>query len=693
MTSHSGRVIRQMLAMALTVALGFQSALAGPVEPGGRTAKDAGARRASGQPCPKLSPDLEETLQSAEKEEAKAARTLGEIRRERLARAARPEAETDSDSTPAEDARQVIVQLDDLAAQTALKAQVARLNGRITRTHEAAGLVTIELPLSRVRELAAERAVAYVSPDRPVKSLGHVTITTGAAQVRNLAGDGLLDGSGIGVAVLDSGIDQNHSLLKHADNHPGVVERRNFTDGNGFDDPYGHGTHVATMLAGGHLSAGTYEGIAPGANLLNLTVLDASGQGRASDVIAAIEWCIQNKAKYNIRVINMSLGAPARDSYRLDPLCRAARRAFNAGIVVVAAAGNDGKDANGQKVYGGIHSPGIEPSVITVGAANTFGTNKRSDDVVTTYSSRGPTRGYYTDADGVKHYDDLIKPDLVAPGNKLIGASSNGGGAGSNYLAANYPVLDTGISARPKERVMYLSGTSVATPMVSGAAALLLEANPNLTPGLVKATLMYSAQLLKGFNTLEQGAGLLNIDGAVRLAKLIKADASSLACGEPMLTSQLPDQSSMIEAEPFLWSQGVITNYGVLYGSDLMTYWQGMYAEGILFIEATPVVNSAFTTVPSLVSSGVKFKSGPVTISNEGILFAEGILYTEGIIFIDGAILSDGILFSEKRVKGEGILFGDGILIVEGAVITDGIIFADNGGFGGDNTPAMQPAP
>jgi subtilisin family serine protease len=129
---------------------------------------------------------------------------------------------------------------------------------------------------------------------------------------------------------------------------------------------------------------------------------------------------LANRLLYNIKVVNMSLGAPAIDSYRNDPLCRAVRRLVDAGVVVVAAAGNNGKNGAGQKIYGQIHSPGDEPSAITVGASNTFGTNPRGDDTVTTFSSRGPTRGSWTGADGVKHYDNLVKPDLVAPGNKLV---------------------------------------------------------------------------------------------------------------------------------------------------------------------------------------------------------------------------------------------------------------------------------
>ena len=231
-----------------------------------------------------------------------------------------------------------------------------------------------------------------------------------------------------------------------------------------------------------------------------------------------------NKDKYNIRVANMSLGAAAIDSYRNDPLCRAARRLVDAGIVVVVAAGNNGKDAAGRKIYGQIHSPGNEPSVITVGAVNTYGTDGRNDDGITSYSSRGPTRSFSTDANSVKHYDNMLKPDLAAPGNKIIFAEAD-----NNYLVTQNPSLhavsnSSGSGSGAERRLMYLSGTSMATPLVSGAAALLIQINPKLTPNMVKMILMYTAQQLRGFNMLEQGAGELNVEGAVRLSKLIRPD-------------------------------------------------------------------------------------------------------------------------------------------------------------------------
>src|SRR5207248_4299077 len=176
--------------------------------------------------------------------------------------------------------------------------------------------------------------------------------------------------------------------------------------------------------------------------------------GSTSVLLSALNWILSpadptkavsssnplNKDKYNIRVVNMSLGAAAVSSYMNDPVCRASRALVDAGIVVVAAAGNNGKDANGNKIYGQIHSPGNEPSVITVGAVNTFGTDSHSDDGVATFSSRGPTRSHWTDASGVIHYDDLLKPDLIAPCNKLTYPESDlGNGITRNLIVTQNP--------------------------------------------------------------------------------------------------------------------------------------------------------------------------------------------------------------------------------------------------------------
>lgn len=234
-------------------------------------------------------------------------------------------------------------------------------------------------------------------------------------------GNAGLDGSGVGIAILDSGISTTHHTVSGR-----VAYSQDFTGEGRTDDPYGHGTFVAAMAAGKDTDySGTYSGVAVAAKLVNLRVLNSQGKGTVSAVLSALSVVLAKRATYNIRVVNMSLGTPAVDSYKNDPICRAVRLLVDAGIVVVAAAGNDGKDLLHPKLYGRIHAPGNEPSAITVGAANTFGTDARGDDGVTTYSSRGPTRSYWKDWSGTKHYDNLIKPDLVAPGNKVMGAAAN----------------------------------------------------------------------------------------------------------------------------------------------------------------------------------------------------------------------------------------------------------------------------
>src|SRR5205085_699284 len=160
--------------------------------------------------------------------------------------------------------------------------------------------------------------------------------------------------------LLSTGIDSTHKSFA---TNGKIKFSKDFTGENRTDDPWGHGTHVAAIAAGnGAPTSGAYEGIAPAANLVNLRVLNSQGFGTVSGVLAALDWLVANKNSYNVRVVNMSLGTPAISSYENDPLCNAVRKLVDSGVVVVAAAGNNGKNANGQKIYGAIHCPGNEPS-------------------------------------------------------------------------------------------------------------------------------------------------------------------------------------------------------------------------------------------------------------------------------------------------------------------------------------------
>ena len=469
----------------------------------------------------------------------------------------------------------LIVQSSSTSSLGLIGSLLQTVNGVLVATLSSLNLSIIDVTANSVDVLAADSSVAYVSLDTQVRSFGHVTTTTGAQQVRaqkNALGlSYMLDGSGVNIAILDSGIDTTHkSFTAQAGK---VIFSKDFTGENRTDDPYGHGTFVAAVAAGsGTPTGGKYEGVASAANLVNLRVLNSQGVGTVSGILKALDWIMANRLLYNVRVVNMSLGTPAINSYKNDPLCKAVRKLSDAGIIVVAAAGNNGKTATGQKMYGGIHCPGNEPSAITVGASNTFGSDPRNEDSIATYSSRGPARGFTTDSYGTRHYDNSVKPDLVAPGNKIVSAE-----AANNLLVKTHPELETYDYPTTNMKMMFMSGTSVSAPVVAGTAALLLEANPNLTPNMVKMILMYTAQPLAGFNTFEQGAGQVNVAGAVAVAKIVRTDLLGLftpAPGSSLLTQTAPSAQTTISSYAFPWAQGLVLNHATVTGKDLLNKYQ-----------------------------------------------------------------------------------------------------------------------
>jgi serine protease AprX len=366
----------------------------------------------------------------------------------------------------------------------------------------------LDLPNSLIQQLEARPEIFQVHHNRPISMENYRTsFAIGSRAVHRGLG---LTGTGVGVAVIDSGIATWHDDLTNQSpvSYPYGDQRVSaFVDFvNHRPLPYddqGHGTHVAGIVAGnGFDSNGQHAGVAPDASLVSLKVLDANGQGTISNIIAALDWVLANHAAYNIRVVNLSVGAAVRESYLTDPLTLAAKRVVDAGVTVVAAAGNRGRNANGSSQYGGVTAPANAPWVLTVGASTSNGTTNRGDDAVASFSSRGPT-----------FLDWSAKPDVVAPGQ---GAVSLADPLAAFYSSRSQFLLP---GAQPTAFLPYLvlSGTSMAAPVVSGTVALMLQANPTLTPNAVKAIVQFTAQDF-GYDALTQGAGLLNTVGAVRLA-------------------------------------------------------------------------------------------------------------------------------------------------------------------------------
>ncbi len=353
----------------------------------------------------------------------------------------------------------------------------ALVDGCQGKTLREIGLISalaIELPAHSLNELVRNRLVRKVWSDVTAYALLDVAVpTVGSSKVQEWG----YTGKGIVVAVIDTGI-YPHNDLVVPDNRILAWNDLINNQKKPYDDN-GHGTHVSGIIAGnGRSSDGKYKGMAPEARLVGVKALDDKGSGSLSTVIAGIDWCLNNLDNLNIKVINLSLGVTAQESYRTDPLCRAVDAAWRKGIVVCAAAGNAGPGLRS------INSPGISPSVITVGNIDDQNTLNPEDDRIHSSSSGGPT------------IDNLPKPDLIAPGTEITSLSHRGG-----YQA--------------------LTGTSMSTPMVAGAAAQILQKYPSITPDKLKQLLMKNARS-RGLGRNLQGAGELD------LSKIFKGPATKV---------------------------------------------------------------------------------------------------------------------------------------------------------------------
>jgi serine protease AprX len=314
----------------------------------------------------------------------------------------------------------------------------------------------------------------------PATSLALVTDVIRADQLSHG-----IDGSGIGVALIDSGVapvaglDGDGKVINGAD-----LSFDSQSDSMQYIDAYGHGTHMASIIAGNDGTRNGFRGVAPGAHIVNVKVGASDGSVDVSQVIAAIDWTVQhrNDPGLNIRVISLSYGTESLQNYRIDPLTTAVESAWRNGIVVVVSGGNGGTN------YPSLTDPATDPYVLAVGAADIGGTERKSDDRVADFSSRG---------------NAARSVDVLAPGVSIAGLRDPG-----SFIDDQNPgaVLDG--------RYFRGSGTSQATAITAGAVALLLDDRPNLTPDMVKAVLRDTATPIAGGNSRAQGGGLINVRAA-----------------------------------------------------------------------------------------------------------------------------------------------------------------------------------
>lgn len=480
---------------------------------------------------------------------------------------------------------------------------VASQGGRLKHKFLYINGAAYRIPVTALRSLENNPFVAYITPDRVNTSSDNATEVYPAAVMATAAyqqyGAGL-NGSGIGIAVIDSGVYQHDDLQNANASGSRIVYSQSFVSGDlSVNDAYGHGTHVAGIIAGNGKDSSTgypstYQGIATNANIINLRVLDQNGSGPDSVVIAAIDRAIQLQSTYNIRVINLSLGRPVYESYTLDPLCQAVEAAWQAGIVVVVAAGNSGRDNTyGEHGYGTINVPGNDPAVITVGATNTEGTPGRTDDIVASYSSKGPTV-----------LDHVAKPDLVAPGNRMTSLFSP-----NSTIATQYPSFAVAAPPGRPTKYMVLSGTSMATPVVSGAAALMLQQNPNLSPDTVKARMMKTAwkgypanswaydtlgnSYFSQYDIFTIGAGYLDVDAALNSTDVANGSAFS-----PIVTfNSATGQVSLVNGTSITWGKTIVWGNTIVWGQTLVWGANIVNSQTIVWGAATGVVWSDTTMV------------------------------------------------------------------------------------------------
>jgi serine protease AprX len=470
-------------------------------------------------------------------------------------------------------------------ARAAVRGLGAKLGGHAKHSLSTLPFQTLQIPSSALEALAANPAVEFVSPDSAVYAASpaarETTHVPGSATAPGSANQ-WWRGAGITVAVVDTGV------YPHGDFYS-LAGQFDFLNGAPAlpmvqTDTYGHGTHVAGMIGadGRNSLYAKFQGVGTQARVLSLRALDPSGKGNLSDVLHALDWLLTTGIRQQgVRVVNLSMGKSVDEAQAQDPLVRAVEAVWDAGVVVVVSAGNYGKDGHYT-----ITSPGNARKVITVGSLTDNGTGTNfSDDYVSTYSSRGPTM-----------YDKVLKPDLVAPGNKVIAPYAKNAQLGAT---TSYRVYCGYQGKGCIEKYLEMSGTSMAAAVVSGAVARMLDKDPSLTPSTVKARLMQTARKIPGDPTTV-GAGVLDVENAMNAKGTVAGQALS-----PLMNLDTATSTVYVQDPALLWGG---------------TEWSAgsLWPDGYLWADAA-----------------------------DGYMSSQGSLWPDGYLWADAYLWSNGFLWSE----------------------------------------------
>jgi serine protease AprX len=434
-----------------------------------------------------------------------------------------------------------IVQFRSGVDAAAERAAVRAAGGRVTRDLHVIHALGAALPGDAAGRLARDPRVAAVSGDAAVhtsaagqQSVGGASCATLGSRwqsidpcalktsfVQSLRVDKVwtdpnyaTQGEGAAVAVIDTGIAGDMPDFADADGTSRVIASVvTNPDATTATDRYGHGTHVAGIIAGNSYNRpatdpnyGAYRGVAPQATLVSVKVSDDAGATSLIDVIYGLQFVVDHKADYNIRVVNLSLDSTVPQSYKTDPLDAAVEAAWNSGIVVVAAAGNRGTAADAVN-----YAPANDPYVITVGAADDAGTKTTTDDTLASWSSRGKTQ------------DGFAKPDIYAPGAHIV----------STVMPDSAFFAQCPACVKDSEGYFQVGGTSMAAPMISGLVADLLTAHPAWTPNQVKSVLQTTGRPLLDKVNLEAAGD-----------KAINATAPAVGANQKLTPNSLIDPAT-----------------------------------------------------------------------------------------------------------------------------------------------------